>query len=262
MKQFLKHISIVVMMSLGLAFAADNSIYIDQTGSNSTIDITQTGAGNVLRGIQGTGTSNATPANMTGDASIVDIRQIGQDNTLNIGYSVTTATDFGYGIDLTYYVTGNNGTATFNINNSNEATAASNLIDVKQIGNSAMVNLLMTGDKNSFTATTDGGANNSILSTINANETINNISMTGGGNNTLTQTITSNKATNNITTVGASNSITMSQTGVAGTNGHSATVDITGSSNTMSITQGGTVDNVLNVNSVGSGNTWTILQGQ
>jgi len=243
-------------------WAADNSIYIDQTGSDSNIDVTQTGTGNVVRGIQGAGTSNATPAKMSGDAAQVDIRQIGADNTMNLGYTVTTATGFGYGIDLTYYVTGNNGLATFNINNSGAGVAASNLIDVRQTGNSAGINLSMTGTANSFIAVTSGGSSNSILSTINADETVNNISMTGGASNTLTQTITSNKATNNITTVGASNAITMTQSGVAGTNGHSATVNMTGSSNTMGITQNGTVDNVLNVNSVGSGNTWTILQGQ
>lgn len=262
MKKFLNKIAIIAALYAGLSLAADNSIYIDQTGSDSTIDITQTGAGNVVRGIQGAGTSNQTPAKLAGDAAQVDIRQIGQDNTMNLGFTVTTATGFGYGIDLTYYVTGNNGTGTFNINNSNQATAASNLIDVRQTGNNAGVNLSMTGDKNSFIAVTDGGSLNSILSTINANETTNNISMTGGGSNTLTQTINSNKATNNITTVGASNSITMTQSGVAGTNGHAATINVTGSSNTMGITQGGTVDNVLNINSVGSGNTWTILQGQ
>jgi hypothetical protein len=262
MNKFLKKAGLAVLLFANVAFAADNSIYIDQTGSDSTIDITQTGSGNVIRGIQGVGTSNATPAKMSGDAALVDIRQIGADNTMNLGFTVTTAAGFGYGIDLTYYVTGNNGLATFNINNSGTGVAASNLIDVRQTGNSAGVNLTMTGTANSFVAVTSGGNNNFLTATINADETVNNISMTGGANNTLTQTITSNRATNNITTVGASNSITMTQSGVAGTNGHSATIGITGSSNTMGITQTGTVDNVLNINSVGSGNTWTILQGQ
>jgi len=262
MKKFLNKIGLVLAVWVSVASAADNSIYIDQSGSNSTVDVTQTGAGNVIRGIQGTGTSNATPAKMFGDVAQVDIQQIGQDNTMNLGFTVTTADGVGYGIDLTYYVTGNNGTGTFDINNSNDATAASNLIDVRQTGNNAGINLTMTGDKNSFVAITDGGASNSIISSINASETTNNISMTGGGNNSLVQTITSSRATNNITTVGASNSITMSQTGVAGTNGHSATINLTGSSNTLGITQGGTVDSVLNISGVGSGNTWTILQGQ
>ena len=53
------------VMSLLVAFnvvAADNSIYIDQSGNNATVNITQDGAGNVVQGIQGTGTSNTTPA--------------------------------------------------------------------------------------------------------------------------------------------------------------------------------------------------------
>lgn len=262
MKKFLNKLGLVLALWASVSLAADNSIYIDQSGSNSTIDITQTGAGNVVRGIQGAGTSNATPAKMSGDAAQVDIRQIGQDNTMNLGYTATTAAGVSYGIDLTYYVTGNNGTGTFNINNSGTGTAASNLIDVRQMGNSATVNLTMTGDKNSFTAVTSGGASNSIVSTINANETTNNISITGGGNNSLTQTITSNRATNNIAAVGSSNSIVMTQTGTAGIDGHAATLNIAGSSNAMGITQTGTVDNVLNINSIGSGNTWTILQGQ
>lgn len=261
MTKFLRQIGVVIALFAGVALAADNSIYIDQTGSNSTIDITQTGTGNVVRGIQGVGTSNATPAKMSGDAAAVDIQQIGADNTLNLGYTVTTATGLGYGIDLKYYVTGNNGTATFNINNDGTGTAASNLINVQQTGNSAGINLNMLGSKNSFTAVTSGGSNNTITATINADETTNTISMTGGASNSLTQNITSNKATNSITTVGASNSISLTQSGTAGVDGHAFTLNLTGSSNTMTVTQGGTVDNTLNILSSGSGNTWNILQG-
>ena len=256
-----KALGYLLLLAVTISYAADNSIYIDQSGSNSTIDITQTGTGNVVRGIQGVGTSNTTPAKMSGDAAAVDIRQIGQDNTLNLGYTVTTATGMGYGIDLTYYVTGNNGTATFNINNSGTGTAASNLIDVRQTGNSAGIQLTMTGTKNSFIAVTNGGASNSITATINADETVNNISMTGGASNSLTQNITSNKATNNITTVGASNNISLTQSGTAGIDGHAFTLNLTGSSNTMTMTQGGTVDNTLNILSSGSGNIWNITQG-
>lgn len=261
MTKFLRQIGVVIALFAGVALAADNSIYIDQAGSNSTIDITQTGTGNVVRGIQGVGTSNTTPARMTGDASAVDIRQIGSDNVMNLGFNVTTAAGMGYGIDLTYYVTGNSGEATFNINNSGTGTAASNLINVQQTGNSAGINLNMLGSKNSFTAVTSGGSNNTITATINADETTNTISMTGGASNSLTQNITSNKATNSITTVGASNSISLTQSGTAGVDGHAFTLNLTGSSNTMTVTQGGTVDNTLNILSSGSGNTWNILQG-
>ena len=243
------------------AHGADNSIYVDQSGDNSTIDITQTGAGNIIRGIQGVGTGNTTPSKIYGDNNAIDIRQIGSTNTLNLGVNASTATGRAYGIDLTYYVTGNSGTATINSNNAGTGTSGSNFIDVRQTGNSASINLNILGSKNDFTAVTSGGANNSITATITADETINNISMTGGGANTLTSTQTSNKGRVDLTTVGASNTIVLNQSGTAGTNGHAFLYNLTGSNNSMTATQSGTIDTTINVLSTGSGNTWNITTG-
>ena len=260
MLKSLKLFVMILLFSIS-AFAADNSIYIDQSGDNSTIDVTQTGAGNVIRGIQGVGTGNTTPAKIYGNNSNIDIQQIGSTNTLNLGLNVSTAAGRAYGIDLTYYVTGNNGTATINSNNAGSGTSGSNFIDVRQTGNSAGINLNILGSKNDFTAVTSGGASNTITATINADETVSNISMTGGGNNSFTGTLSSNKGHVNLTTVGASNGITLTQTGTAGTNGHAFTLGLTGSSNTFNVTQGGTIDTTINVQSAGSGNTWNITTG-
>lgn len=260
MLKSLKLFIMILLFSIS-AFAADNSIYIDQSGDNSTIDVTQTGAGNVIRGIQGVGTGNTTPAKIYGNNSNIDIQQIGSTNTLNLGLNVSTAAGRAYGIDLTYYVTGNNGTATINSNNAGSGTSGSNFIDVRQTGNSAGINLNILGSKNDFTAVTSGGASNTITATINADETVSNISMTGGGNNSFTGTLSSNKGHVNLTTVGASNGITLTQTGTAGTNGHAFTLGLTGSSNTFNVTQGGTIDTTINVQSAGSGNTWNITTG-
>jgi hypothetical protein len=261
MYNYIKLWTVMLALFATTAFAADNSIYIDQSGDNSTIDITQTGAGNVVRGIQGVGSSNTTPAKINGDSNVVDIRQIGSTNTLSLGVDATTAVGRAYGINLTYYVTGNTGTAVINSNNAGTGTSGSNLIDVRQTGNSAGLNLNILGSKNDFTAVTSGGDNNTITATITADETVNNISMTGGSSNTLTKTITSNKATNNITTLGASNGIVLTQSGTAGTNGHAFTLGLTGSSNTLNVTQGGTIDTTVNLLSNGSGNTWNITTG-
>ena len=243
------------------AYGADNSIYVDQSGDNSTIDITQTGAGNIIRGIQGVGTGNTTPSKIYGDNNAIDIRQIGSTNTLNLGVNASTATGRAYGIDLTYYVTGNSGSATINSNNAGTGTSGSNFIDVRQTGNSASINLNILGSKNDFTAVTSGGANNSITATITADETVNNISMTGGGANTLTSTQTSNKGRVDLTTVGASNTIVLNQSGTAGTIGHAFLYNLTGSNNSMTATQSGTIDTTINVQSAGSGNTWNITTG-
>jgi len=250
----------VLLLSVN-AYAADNSIYVDQSGDDSTIDITQTGAGNVIRGIQGVGTGNTTPAKIYGNSNSIDIRQIGATNTLNLGINTSVATGRAYGIDLTYYVTGNNGTATINSNNTGSGTSGSNFIDVRQTGNSASLNLNILGSKNDFTAVTSGGSNNSITSTITADETVTDISMTGGGGNSYTGTLSSNKGHIDITTVGANNGITLTQSGTAGTNGHSFTLGLTGSTNTLNVTQSGTIDTTINVQSAGSGNTWNITTG-
>jgi hypothetical protein len=250
----------VLLLSIS-AYAADNSIYVDQSGDDSTIDITQTGAGNVVRGIQGVGTGNTTPAKIYGNSNGIDIRQIGSTNTLNLGINTTVSTGRAYGIDLTYYVTGNSGTATINSNNAGTGTSGSNFIDVRQTGNSANLNLNILGSKNDFTAVTSGGASNSITATINADETVTNLSLTGGANNSFTGTLSSNKGHVDITTVGASNSINLTQTGTAGTNGHAFTYSATGSNNSMTATQSGTIDTTVNVTSTGSGNTWNITTG-
>lgn len=250
------------MLLANVAFAADNSVYIDQSGSDSTIDITQTGAGNIVRGLQTGGASdNTVRAKMYGSDAIVDIRQIGGDNTLNLGFDATKATGQLYSIDLTYYVTGNNGSATINVNNAGTGTAESNLIDIRQIGNTATTNVNMLGSKNNLTATTAGGAGNSLTATINADETTNNIAVSGGGGNSVNLNLTSNKADNSITMVGASNSLSLTQSGVAGTNGHAFTYSVTGSSNSMTAVQSGTIDTTVNVLSSGSGNTWNITTG-
>jgi hypothetical protein len=207
------------------------------------------------------GTSNTTPSKIYGDNNAIDIRQIGSTNTLNLGVMASTATGRAYGIDLTYYVTGNSGTATINSNNAGTGTSGSNFIDVRQTGNSAGIDLNILGSKNDFTAVTSGGANNSITATITADETVNNISMTGGGANTLTSTQTSNKGRVDLTTVGASNTIVLNQSGTAGTNGHAFLYNLTGSNNSMTATQSGTIDTTINVQSAGSGNTWNITTG-
>jgi hypothetical protein len=258
MTKFIKMMGIVLALFATAVFAADNSIYIDQAGDTSTINILQNGAGNVIRGIQGVGTDNTTPAKIRGNSNSLDIQQVGSSNTLSLGVNTSIASPRAYGIDLTYYVTGNSGSAIFNVNNAGTGVAGSNFIDVRQTGNYAGINLNMLGSKNNFTATTAGGANNTITATVNADSTTNNIAVSGGGGNGITLNLTSPNADNNITMVGASNTLGLTQSGTAGVNGHAFTLDLTGSSNTFNVTQGGSIDTTVNVLSAGSNNNWTI----
>jgi hypothetical protein len=258
MSKFIKTMGIVLALFASVTWAADNSIYIDQSGDTSTIDITQNGAGNVIRGIQGVGTDNTTPAKIYGNSNKIDIQQIGSSNALDLGVTSTIAGGKAYGIDLKYYVTGNNASAIINSNKAGSDTSASNKIDITQTGNYAGINLNMLGSRNLFTAVTTGGSNNNITATVNASDTTNNINVSGGGGNGITLNLTSPNATNDITMVGASNTLGLTQSGTAGINGHAFTLDLTGSSNTFNVTQGGTIDTTVNILSNGSGNAWNI----
>ena len=266
MKKIAKAITAITFaFSMAFAGAADNSIYIDQSGDNTQVSVTQDGAGNTVRGMQGVGTGNTTPAKIYGDGNQVTVSQIGTGNTLNFGITTTAAAGVNNGNRYNYTVTGNNSTATINSNSNGQGTSASNSVTVNQIGNYSNTEITMLGIANQITAATSGGTYNSFVSKINGNNNTQNINMSGGGGNTanLTQgddaaSTTNNKGSIGITSVGASNSFTIAQTG-GGTNGHSATLDFNGSGNTVGITQQGTsADSIVNLKSVGSTNTFTI----
>ena len=66
---FKRKLAILCFTMLGFvsSFAADNSIYIDQTGSNSTVTITQDGSGNKVGGLGSGGPSDTNRAKMYGN---------------------------------------------------------------------------------------------------------------------------------------------------------------------------------------------------
>jgi hypothetical protein len=249
--------SILMVLSFGV-FAADNSIYIDQMGDSSTVTIIQDGAGNTVRGLQGVGTSNATPAKIYGDGTLVSVSQIGSGSILNLAMVSTIASGAGGGTSVIYSVTGNNATATINSNGDGQGISASNTIGVNQTGNNASANVNVLGTLNNLSVTTAGGSNNSVTATQNGDNNNTTISNTGGGGNTTTTDQQGNNNMISLTTVGASNTTNIAQTG-GSVSGHQATVEIIGSGNNTGITQAGTSgDSIVNLKSVGSTNTITI----
>jgi hypothetical protein len=256
-----KNLATLLLLFSVTAYATDNSIYIDQSGDSSTISITQTGASNIIRGTQGVGTNNTTRSKIYGNSNNVTVRQIGTGNTLDLGVVSTIATGRAAGTDITYHVTGNTGVAKINSNNAGTGTSASNLIDVRQTGNTAGLDLTLTGSKNSFIATTTGGASNTITGIVAGDLITNNIAVSGGGSNAITLNLTSSNADNSITLVGASNTVGLTQSGTAGVEGHAFTLSTTGSSNAFTVDQSGTNDTTVNILSAGSGNTWNITTG-
>ena len=199
----------IMLLTLSLAHAADNSIYIDQIGSSSTINIKQDGSGNKVFGV---GDSEGTPANFTGSSQTVDIRQVGGSNILGIDMNTTVVS--GVGVDLKYYITGSNSVASIDINGDGLGTAANNTIDIQQTGNLNDLIFDLLGTGNTINAAMTGGTLNDLTFDIDADSLTVDVAVSGGGSNTVTLELGSSSSDIDITTVGASNAVNSTQTGV------------------------------------------------
>jgi hypothetical protein len=249
-----KVIALVIAMMCASAYSADNSIYIDQSGDNATITMTQDGSSNHVRGVNAA--SNDIAAKLYGDGLTVDIVQTGSGNSLDLG--AQTGQSGGVSSGITYHVTGNNNTAKIDMNNAGTRSSLANIINIAQTGNNTDTQVSMKGSNNSFTSVQEGNLNK-IIATIDAASTLVTVNQTGGTGNETTLQLTGDKGTVDVVTVGASNIIGITQSG-GGTNGHYAKVDLTGSSNQVSISQSGTIDMTTNIKSVGNTNSFTIIQ--
>jgi hypothetical protein len=250
--------NIVKLMMLLLTptlFAADNSIYIDQAGDSSNINITQDGGGNQIYDVT-SGSTSTDYATLSGDSQTIDIDQIGSGNILKMGIQSTVLS--GVGVDLTYFITGSNSVATLDFNNDGQGTLANLVFDVTQTGSYNDLFADILGSNNSVIATATGGDYNDFSFTINADDVSVNAAISGGGGNTLTTNLTSDSGLVDVTSVGASNTFSLTQSGVGGTSGHGITLDVTGSSNSFTTSQSGAIDTTIDITSVGSNNTWSI----
>jgi len=257
---------------MGSVWAADNSIYIDQSGSNSTISVTQDGYGNVVKGIN---SGNTTPATIYGINNQVTVNQVGMSNTLSLGIQTTTGgtTTLPDGSTVAvptirYSVTGNNATAVIDSNNDGAGASRGTYISIDQTGNNANANINVRGNNNAITAVTSGGDNDSVVATVKGNNNIDGVKLTGDSNSvTITQGTALQASNNNsvgIKATGASNTFGITQSG--GTNGNSVTIGgyagdtLSGSSNAITVEQSGGSDNTLVLGVTGSSNTIGVTQ--
>jgi hypothetical protein len=212
-------LSFLVMVQY--ANAAGNSVYVDQIGDGTTINITQTGNSNSV----GNATTKAT---FNGGNNTVTIDQIGNSNVTNVNVQ-------GTGVTVSSLVTGNSNDVAISCGVSGTCTSSS------------IVNTI-TGDGNTVTQTGDGLTLSSV--TINTdNNTVNiqnDSSSVSGAKSTV------------LIDGGGGNTVAITQTGVAGSNGHEADVNILGATNTVDIKQGGGVDSKVITTITGSGNNLSV----
>jgi hypothetical protein len=220
-----------------LASSTTNRVFIDQSGDNPNVNVTQEGSGNkqgsanrpvYLRGIDQTivtkqvGNNNelmlevVNPTTGSSQGATVTIQQIGDSN------KVDAACGYGTLSDGTTSIAGGTGCKSLD------------------------VNWKFTGDSNDIQFR---GKGEDIKSAIDVT----------GDSNIIRIDVLGNKHTQTLKVVGDTNTFNINQrsTGAAGS---SVWVDLAGNNNTMNITQLGTVDNVLNIKSVANSGTYNITQ--
>jgi hypothetical protein len=216
MSNRINKISLALLVSLlGATAAWASDVYIDQAGSTTTIDITQTGSGNTVG-------NSTTASTIIGDNSNIDLTQTGSNNTADIETAVGAS-----GTIIDYTATGSTNTLDVDISAASDTTLTT----------------AITGDSNevtlcgSMTTLASGVASASCATEISANSTTTNIAITGDSNKVAVGA-DSATAVNNIT-IGANavsdmNVVNLTQTG---TDTPAVTLNVDGDSNAVNILQ-------------------------
>jgi hypothetical protein len=205
---------IMAAIFAGSGSALASEVYIEQAGSNSTFNITQSNGNNRV------GSAN-TPSVFSGSSILVDIVQ---DGTLNeADLSVLTATD-----------------TTINYT----ATGGSNILEVDIANSGNSLTVVKTGDGNRVTmcGTNDGagavaGATASCSTAVGVVDTTNVINITGDSNS-VNLALASANANNTVNigqnTISDNNVVNITQSG-AGV--HTTAITVDGNTNLVNVTQ-------------------------
>ena len=257
-----KLLTILVVAAMPtLGYAVDNSIFIDQAGSNAVVNITQDGAGNTVKGIvnNAPGMRGIDAAILKGDSLMINVDQVGSGNTLSLG--VDSSAMNGYrNPTVTLSTTANNTSAIINMRG-----GQSNLIDVTQTGNTSSVDARVIDSSRSNITINSAGTSDTITSLISgSSDSYTNITLPNtGGSNTITTSTQGGGGTIVIGADGTGNTINVDQNGTGNTalvKGYDSGSLLTGNDNMINIVQNGN-SNTAGVNITGSSNNVAINQG-
>ena len=221
---------ISILFISGAVWAADNEIYVDQSGASSSIDLEQIGSGNLIGGLNAAA-GNMTPLDLDGTSMTLDINQIGSSNIFR--GDITADSYTGY-----FNFSGSSNNFTMQTDPTNTYGA-----------DTSDVNVDVTGSSNTFTL---NQATSAMASTLDLDWTIN------GSNNSVTAAIDYDTATNYMDIDGDDNAVTLDADGYAGGYFY---LDQPGNSRTFNVTQQSTLDNDwLKILSTGSNGTICVNQ--
>lgn len=217
-----------------LAIATTNRIFIDQSGNNPNVNMTQDGTGNKAG-------SSARPVYLRGIDQTIVTRQIGVNNEIMLE-TVNDTTGTGKGVTVTIQQIGDTNKVDAACGYGTASTGGTALTGC----NAADLNWKFTGDSNELQFRGSGADLKSAVEVT-------------GDSNTFRIDAIGDKHSQTIKVVGDTNTFNINQrsTGAAGS---SIWVDLTGNSNSLTMSQTGTIDNVINIKSVANSGTFNITQ--
>ena len=211
--------------------AADNEIYLDQSGTGANIDLEQLGISNLIAGLSSSAGS-LNPFDIDGTGMTLDINMIGATNKFLGDIWADSFTGI-------YNFTGSTNSFTIQIDPTNTYGA-----------DSSNQNVAVTGAGNTFTL---NQATSALAATLDLDWIIQ------GSNNTITSNINIDGATNYVDIDGSDNTLNYTGTGVSASSGGFFYLDHTGGSRAFNIQQLSTQDNDwLKIISVGGNASSTI----
>ena len=222
-------ISLILLLSVS-AYADDNEIYVDQSGTNANIDPEQLGSGNIIGGLNSSAGS-LTAFDLDGSTLSLILNQIGDSNKfLGDIYGDSIVAEFNFDGDSNTFTIQGDPTGTYGIDNTD-------------------YNVSVTGSSNTFTL--DHG-DTALAGTLDLDWVIQ------GDSNTFDFNINYDGATNYVDVDGDSNTVNFTGQGYAGGYFY---LDQTGNSRTFNIQQLSTLDNDwLKIISDGGSGTVCVIQ--
>jgi len=196
-------------------FAADNEIFVDQSGTGANIDLEQLGISNIIGGLSSSAGS-LTAFDLDGTSMTLDVNMIGATNK----FLGDIWSDSFTGL---YNFTGSTNSFTIQVDPTNTYSS-----------DSSDHNIAVTGAGNTFTLNQGTSA---IATSLNLDWIFQ------GSNNTVTSNINIDTATNFMDIDGSDNTISYTGTGVSASAGGYFYLDHTGGQRTFNIQQLSTQDN-------------------
>ena len=203
------------MIMIAQVFAADNEIFVDQSGTGANIDLEQLGISNIIGGLSSSAGS-LTAFDLDGTSMTLDVNMIGATNK----FLGDIWSDNFTGL---YNFTGSTNTFTIQVDPTNTYSS-----------DSSDHNIAVTGAGNTFTLNQGTSA---IATSLNLDWIFQ------GSNNTVTSNINIDSATNFMDIDGSDNTISYTGTGVSASAGGYFYLDHTGGQRTFNIQQLSTQDN-------------------